>query len=198
MVNGKIKLLGVDAAFANFGMASVSYDLLTGAIEVQKLHLIKTDKQTGKTVRKNSDDLRRAREINRAFTEIAAQHNLVLAEVPAGAQNANAAWALAIVVGILACSERPMVEVSPTEVKLASVGKKTATKQEMIEWAVGKHPEAEWLRRTVKGEVVLMNDNEHLADALAVIYAGTKTEQFRGMTEMYKTMASLTAGSGYA
>lgn len=42
-----------------------------------------------------------------------------------------------------------------------------------------KHPKAPWLRRKQSGQDVLVNKNEHLADAVAAIHTGMQTDQFR-------------------
>lgn len=81
-----------------------------------------------------------------------------------------------------------MIQVTPTEVKLAGTGIKTATKDEMIEAAIQRFPYAKWLTRKVKGEVKLMNDNEHFADAAFVISAGIATNEFKSAIAFYKTL----------
>ena len=50
---------------------------------------------------------------------------------------------------------------------------------EMIDWAVQRHPEINWLTRTVHGTTELLNKNEHIADAVITIYAALKTDQFK-------------------
>lgn len=84
-----------------------------------------------------------------------------------------------ICVGILGAireSGIPFFEVTPTEVKLASVGSKTASKSDMINWAIKHHPEAGWPMS--RGSVVA-GKAEHMADAIATIYAGIKTQPFQ-------------------
>jgi hypothetical protein len=82
-------------------------------------------------------------------------------------------------IGLLAGVKQPVISVTPTEVKVAATNNKNATKADMIQWATAKHPKANW--RTVKrsGEIVFTDANEHLADALAAIYAGLQTPEFR-------------------
>jgi Holliday junction resolvasome RuvABC endonuclease subunit len=104
--------------------------------------------------------------------------SFVCAEVPTGAQYARAAFAFGLCCGVLAAVNAPLIQVNPKEVKMASVGKATATKGEMINWAVESWPEVEWRRRKLKGALVLVNDNEHPADACAAIAAGLQTAQF--------------------
>ena len=76
-----------------------------------------------------------------------------------------------------------LIEVSSLEVKKSSVGKKTASKEEMRQWAYEKWPDAPWLKHGGK----LVQKNEHLADALASVEAGIRTEQFKGYAGWYST-----------
>ena len=64
--------------------------------------------------------------------------------------------------------------VTPTEVKKATVGTKTASKNDMSAWAFEKHPEAPWVLR--KG--FPLAKQEHMADAIAIIYAGMVTPAY--------------------
>jgi hypothetical protein len=74
----------------------------------------------------------------------------------------------------------PIIQVTPTDVKLAGAGHKTATKGEMIEAMIKKYPAAPWPMRTLKGEQVpIAGECEHLADAMAAIEAGLKSDEFR-------------------
>lgn len=173
----KLKLLGIDAAFANMGFALGTYDLENYGIEITKLKLVTTEAQNQKVVRKSSDDLRRARELY-DFIDFWIRHfnpDLVIVEVPHGSQSARASWSLGIVVGLLASIQIPMIEVSALEVKQASVGRKTASKQDMIDWAYNLYPAVQWL---IHGKKLTLN-NEHLADAIATLHAGVKTQQFK-------------------
>ena len=89
------------------------------------------------------------------------------------------------VLGALRASGIPFFEVTPTEVKLVSVGIKTATKDQMISWAVDKHPEANWPIQTVKGSPrIITSKAEHMADAVATIYAGMVSNTFQQLLSM--------------
>ena len=63
---------------------------------------------------------------------------------------------------------------------MASVGRKNASKKEMIEWAYEKHPEAPWL---VRNDFPLMKQ-EHMADSIAVMYAGMRTKEFEWLNKV--------------
>jgi Holliday junction resolvasome RuvABC endonuclease subunit len=174
-----MKIMGIDPSLRNFGLALAHVDLDTMNVDVSVIKLVETEKGKLKNVRKSSDDLSRARLLHRALKTWQGVADMAVAEVPTGTQSASGAISNGICIGILASIEIPLIEVSPTEVKMATVGIKTATKSEMIEWAMKKHPKAQWLTRKLKGETVPMNDCEHLADAIAAIYAGLQTEQFK-------------------
>ena len=178
-------VLGLDPSFRNFGVTVCKVLGMANnpTIEVLELHLFETQSRATKGVRKNSDDLRCVRELVAKVGELIEKHEptVVMCEVPVGSQSARASWTLGATLGVLGSIDTPMIEVTPREVKETTVGHNKATKEEMINWVVNKHPEAEpmWFTRKLKGEVVMMNKNEHVADAVATIHAGVKSEQFR-------------------
>ena len=182
-----IHVAGLDVAFANFGMARAEIhpdgirNLDYTRVNVTDLRLITTEGLNKKLVRKSSDDLRRARELLEPLkTFCLGRVGIAFAEVPSGSQQARSSWGLGISVGVLASCPVPVIQVSQLEVKMATVGKKTASKAEMIEWAVSMHPDAQWLRHNKK----LVGANEHLADAVATIYAGILTPEFKNLIAM--------------
>lgn len=176
-----IKAIGIDPSLTNTGIAQVTVDLNTEAITVKDLKLMQTEKIQAKQVRVSSDSLRRAADIAAFLRRESTDYRIAFAEVPSGGQSAKAVYSFGISVGLLAFLglDVPVIEVQPSETKLATVGTKTASKQEMIEWAVETYPSAPWIRRKLKGELVLTNANEHLADALAVVHAGIRTGDFQ-------------------
>jgi Holliday junction resolvasome RuvABC endonuclease subunit len=181
----KIKVIGIDPAFANIGLALGEVDVGSGRVNIRDLHLIRTEaeKVNKKVVRKNSDDLRRARENITALRGVidAYDPSFVFAEVPTGAQSARASWTLGIAVGMLGAVTKPMIEVLPREVKIAT-GLKHPDKEDMIEWAMKQHPQAPWVMQKRGGVLQsVKGSNEHLADAVAVIHAGVATEEFKRM-----------------
>jgi Holliday junction resolvasome RuvABC endonuclease subunit len=175
----KIRVAGIDPSLRNMGVAHMTYDLITGEMAVTALHLIQTEKTKHKVVRQNSDDLRRAQELVQEFHRLTQNQTFVFAEIPSGGQSASAMKAFGIALGILASCPVPLIQVQPAETKLAAVGTKTASKQEMIEWATETYPKAPWLRLRDKPDGKILNDNEHLADAVAVVHAGVRTDEFK-------------------
>lgn len=181
----QMHVAGVDAALRNMGIVR---GLITlgepGITRIDSMELIVTEKATGKTVRQGSDDLRRARELHQAFQTSVKECRVVFAEVPSGGQSARAVYGFGIAVGILSSCPVPIIQVMPTEAKLAAVGTKTASKDEMIEWATATYPDAPWLRTRGKVDGAYTAANEHLADACAIIHAGIKTDQFKQLLAM--------------
>ena len=91
------------------------------------------------------------------------------------------------VLGAIRASAISFIEVSASEVKLGSVGKKTATKQEMIQWATKNHPEAPWPTYKEHGKDLISEAKaEHMADAIASIYAGRETNEFQQLIQILK------------
>jgi len=179
-------VLGIDPSLKNLGIAKCELDLQNGEITVLDLILVQTEKDQNKTIRRNSDDLNRARKLHKFFTTYTEWADFVFSEIPTGAQSARAALSFGIAIGVLASCNKPLIQVMPTETKLHTVGTKTASKEEMIEWATEKYPGAPWLTAKSKGVTRFTNDNEHLADAVAVVHAGVETEQFQQLIALSK------------
>lgn len=187
----EIKLLGIDPSLNNLGLAFGRVNLDSFDVSIDKLvleHPDKADKVTKKTVRKNSDDLRRARCLHKALQQALKEAQIAIVEVPVGSQSARAMASYGICIGVLASCNIPMIEVTPSEVKLVSVGSKTASKAEMIEWAMTMYPDANWKMTKRGGVMVPTNANEHLADAVAAIHAGLLTDQFATSASMMRSM----------
>lgn len=193
-----IPVVGIDAAFANMGFARMNLDLETSKLDLASIRTVTTEGQTKKVVRKNSDDLRRARELHTALHEELDGCAVAFAEIPSGAQHARSSMGFGIAVGVLASCKIPLIEVMPVETKMVSIGSETASKAEIISWAAGLYPDAPWLRYqrdTNRGKVKrkigdLHADNEHMADACAVVYAGIKTMQFQNLLTMLRSVAN--------
>lgn len=182
----KIKILGIDPALNNFGLAQATLDLETLELHIDNLSLPQTESENGKTVRKNSDDIRRANILYSGMIEACKGASFAIAEVPVGSQSSRAMASYGICCGVLAACPIPLIQVTPSEVKLAAIGEKNASKIEMIEWAMKKYPYANWVMRKVKGVMQPQACNEHLADAIAAIEAGLKTQQFKAATAMLR------------
>lgn len=169
-----ITILGMDPALRNFGLALVDVNIDTKAMTPIELRLIKTERDKTKTVRHSSSQLRRAEEIAVVVRDFEQRASMAAAEIPSGAQSSAAAYGFGVAVGVIGGHTIPLIEVSAREAKLSAVEKPTASKQEMIDWAYERWPDLNWLKSRGK----LINDNEHLADALAIVKAATETAQF--------------------
>lgn len=169
-------------------MAIGSLDIHSGKISFDRLELAQTKSESRKQVRVNSDDLRRAREIWLMAKPAIDEAQLVFCELPVGSQSSRAQTSYGVCIGVLACIDKPLIQVTPDEIKKFVAGKQTTSKEEIIEWAMEKHPEAPWLTRKVKGETAILNKNEHLADAIAAVYTGMQTDQFRQLTNVLRML----------
>lgn len=175
-----IKVAGIDPSLTNTGVALGHYDLDSGEWGVEKVALVQTSKNAGKTVRQSSDDYRRARELIKGVNALLDNHGaqFVFAELPSGSQSARALFAFGIVTAVMAGLTPPLIQVTPREVQTAVLGRAGKNKEAITEWAVARHPNVGWLTRKSKGSVVLLADNEHMADACAAIAAGIDTVEF--------------------
>ncbi|WP_342234576.1 hypothetical protein [Inquilinus sp. OTU3971] len=185
-----LRVLGVDPALRNFGLVRARIDLASLETpelvwDVEDMDVIKTANESGKTVRKSSDDLRRAMEMHKGFHGMAKGCALIFAEIPSGSQSARANISAGMSIGVLASSPVPIVQVQPIEAKKKTVGRATATKDEMIDWATARFPNAPWRRRKFRGKWELLGENEHMADGCAIIKAGLETDQFLQVASMY-------------
>lgn len=172
-----MKLIGIDPSLRYTCLVSA---VLTGdKIEVTDYILIETAKETNKKIRASSDLINRCREI---YLEVKnwIDADVVFAETPSGSQSASGMKSYGVSCFLIATINPAAIEVTPLEVKLASVGNKSASKKEIIDWAYNLHPNLDW--PMFKGK--LQNKSEHIADAIAVIYAGIKTNDFQRLLKL--------------
>lgn len=180
-----LKVVGLDPSLRNWGLAVGTYDTETKQLLIQRLDVLNPVLPTGKQVRQNSLDLEAAHQLYKGAAAAVEDAHAVFVEVPVGSQSARAMASYGICVGVLGAVRAEgtaFFEVTPTEVKLAGFGKKTATKQEMIQWAMDKHPEAPWPMYKHNGKAMVSEAKaEHQADAVAAIYAGLSCNSFQQM-----------------
>jgi Holliday junction resolvasome RuvABC endonuclease subunit len=190
MTRKVIKVVGQDPSLRNWGLAVGTLDLETKKLTIEYVELTNPVLPTGKQVRQNSTDLESALQLYKGAADAAIGAHAVFVEVPVGSQSARAMASYGICVGVLGALRAngiPFFEVTPTEVKLATVGTKTATKQEMINWAMAAHPEANWPTYKQKGATMVSEAKaEHMADAIASIYAGMTCNSFQQMLPFIK------------
>jgi Holliday junction resolvasome RuvABC endonuclease subunit len=178
-----LRVAGFDPSLRNWGVALGTYDTETQELKVKTVDVIQPVLPTGKQVRQNSLDLESALQLCAGALDYAKQAQAVFVEVPVGSQSARAMASYGICIGVLGglrASGIPFFEVTPTEVKMSSVGKKTATKAEMIQWATTLQPDATWPYYKEKGQMILSEAKaEHMADAIGAIVAGLNTNSFK-------------------
>lgn len=186
-----VNIVSFDPSLRNWGCVNATLDTGNNVVTVTGMNLIETSeaKSSKKGVRQNSQDIASSEMLHEGMVAACAPATIAFAEVPVGSQSARAMASYGICVGVLGGCPIPLIQVTPTEVKKAATGCGTATKEEMIEWAVRKHPEAPWLTINRHGERQLLNKNEHLADAVAAIYAGMNTAEFKSAIGMLASMS---------
>lgn len=180
-----ISILGCDPSFSNWGMAGATFDPITRKLTVQWLEVTQPVINKGKQTRQNSIDLERSKQLSKAFFDKVRHVDVVTAEVPHGSQSARAMASYGVCIGILATAANtrvPLIEVNAIETRKVITGKKEATKAQAIAWAMAKHPEAPWPMKSVNGvSSVIESKAEHMADAIAAIYAAMETDTFKTM-----------------
>lgn len=198
-----ITMLGIDPSLQNTGYAVCEVDTEARTIvRVLEMGTIRTQPRNDKKVRKSSDDMHRARTHAVKLRDVIARHQIKVgaAEIPSGGQSASAAKAFGISIGILASLTIPLIEVSPSEVKMASAGTKTADKEDITRWAVelthrtdsgvdwdtGRANDWEIMH---KGKCVAKT-MEHQADAISGVAAAIQSEQFRQLAGMMAALIS--------
>lgn len=179
----KIPVVGFDPSLTHWGIASGELDLTTGYLEKLTLSILEPEKLTKKQVRQNSCDLHVAEQLASAALEAVEGCKAIFVEVPVGSQSARAMASYGVCVGILGAIRargHELIEVSPTEVKVAFTGNKNATKQQMIEQALLLYPEANFPCH--RGKITAKA--EHAADAIAAIHAGVHTPLFQNLMRL--------------
>jgi len=164
------RILTNDPSFTAWGWAIVD-----GRGRVFKSGCIKTAPETKKRrIRVSDDRTRRTEEITKYLLKLIRDHNItyLLSEAPHGSQNASAAVMIGIVIGVLVgISETlniPIEWYSEQDSKKCLLGKKSATKDDVIE-AIDRLYEIDWTKTKYIDEAV--------ADAMAVHHVATKQSQ---------------------
>jgi Holliday junction resolvasome RuvABC endonuclease subunit len=181
----KIPVLGMDPSLRNWGLAAAELDLTTGILETPSLGLVCPDDLTGKQVRQNSNDLHLAQQLADKVIPAAKIAKVIFVECPVGSQSARAMASYGVCVGILGAIRSlniPLIEVTPTEVKLAFTKNKNATKAQMIAKAVELYPDAAFPTHHGK----MTSKAEHVADALGAIHAGVNTSTFQNLMRLFQ------------
>lgn len=178
-----LNLVGFDPSLSNWGMALGHYTVATQSLTLSGLHIEQTQKSARKTTRVNTSDLDRAQQLATAAMQAASEAHVIFVEVPHGSQSSRASVSYGICVGILAClrqQDYPFIQVSADDVKQATVGNSSATKQQIVDRAIKQYPALAWPTQTQKGKTNhILSKCEHLADAIGAIEAGIQTQEFK-------------------
>lgn len=179
-----IPVVGFDPSLLNWGVAKAHLDLTTGYLSTPDLEVVAPEELKTKQVRRNSEDLFRAKQLSAAILPAAKAAKAIFVEVPVGSQSARAMASYGICVGILStllADGYSLIEVTAAEVKRALTGNSTASKSEMITKAMELYPEANFPHRRGK----ILKSAEHVADAIGAIHAGVKTPLFQNLIKLY-------------
>ena len=173
-----MKVLSIDPSLRNTCL--VYSEIEDGGIRILDSWTIETQKNKNKQVRASSDLIQRCDALHRTVNYYIEKWNpqIIFVETPSGSQSASGMKNYGVSCYLIATLRPRAIEVTPTEVKMASVGTKTASKNDMIAWAFEKHPEAPW---KLRNDFPLAKQ-EHMADAIAIIYAGMKTPAYSWLT----------------
>lgn len=175
----KLRVIGFDPSMSNWGIAAGTYDTDTKQLSLKTIEVIQTSKGQNKQVRTNSDDMDRSQQIVRELQKyIDAKPHAVFVEVPVGSQSAAAMKSYGVCVGILGALRAqgvPIYPLAPDVLKQHATGSKTASKADMINWAVTRYSQLDW--PTLRGKVIA-SKAEHMADAVAAVETGLKDPSF--------------------
>ena len=178
----RVRIIGVDPSMSNLGIAKGWLDIETGVWEVDSVGLTKTEKSKLKAIRKSNDDYQRSRLLYEALSEAEEHAQIAFVEMPIGSQSAAAMKSYGMCIQLIAGLDIPVIQVTPSQVKICAVNDRNATKEEMIAWATAKFPTINWLRQGKR----LIGANEHLADACGAINAGMEEYDFKCWLEMQR------------
>lgn len=184
-----LRILGMDPSMSNWGLAGGLLDIDSMRLTVKGLEVTQPVKPMGKQVRASSKDIEAGKQLYMAALQVCTGVDAIFVEIPSGTQNVRGAIGNGIVFGVLGALRAqglPIYEFTPKAVKLASAGKETASKAEMIAWATARHPEAPW---PLHRGAINASKAEHMADALAAIYAGIQSNEFQQLLPILKKAA---------
>lgn len=179
----KLRILGFDPSYRNWGISTGLYDTETQQLTPFTLDLIQTEKTKQKQLRVNSDDIACSAQLWQGLAPYVEHAQVIFVEVPVGSQSAAAMKSYGICVGLLGCLRadgKIIMELTPKEIKMAATGNPEASKALMIQWGHKNFPHLPWPIQSKLGvKTVVASKAEHMADALAAMCAGIKSEQFR-------------------
>lgn len=183
----KIKIIGIDSSLNNTGVAVGYYDSKTQQVTIEKISLLEntdTNKAVKKQVRASTTTVKKCRNTYEFISDIikSEEPKVIFAETPSGSKSFSAGKSYGTTCQLIGSIYPEPLELTPTEVKKNSIGSQTASKKEIIQWAYNLWPNLTWNINKTTG--ALKNKNEHMADAIAIIYAGVQDIQFKQLIHL--------------
>lgn len=195
-----IKMLGLDPGLSNTGYAVAEVDLASSSIvRVLELGTIVTERESNKTIRRTSDDLRRARKIHRELNDVIHRHEISLAacEMQSTTPYKRISLNFGVTLGVIASFDFALIEMLARDVKKAVTGDRDAPKEKIIRWALetSRNDDVRWPTSARQNRMDLSYRSrhvtlsaEHQADALAVIHAALQTDQMRDLRALQRAL----------
>lgn len=179
----QIVVVGFDPSLRNWGIAKGVYIPAEKRLIVNHLDVIRPVIPADKGVKPNAKDVAAAEQLAHGACSVMEGVQAVFIEVPHGSKSSRAMASYGVCVGVigaLSTSGIPIYQVSEADVKKATTGNRKAEKQETIEWAMGRHPEAPWpMQKQLGITSVVAGRAEHMADAIGAMYAGIASKPFQ-------------------
>lgn len=186
----QINVCGFDPSLNNWGIAVGSYSVTTGILTISEIQVVQPVLVKTKQTRQNSLDVQAATQLFNAAYAFAQKADVLFVEVPVGSQSARASVGYGVcagVLGSLSALTTPFIAVTPTAVKKTAVNDVKASKKQMIDWATSKHPEANWPTYNRANQAIVSEAKaEHMADAIAAIYAGLASDEFKQLLSLHR------------
>lgn len=187
-MSNTVRVLGIDCSLNNLGVCICEVDFHLNMF-VLETRLIRNNEVYPSKMLQSFQDFDKAKRFAKALREIVGSNkiDICVGEIPCGSQSSRACTSAGIVTGLLGsvASYCSICGVTPVQAKKASVGSKTASKEEIIEWAQLTHPEVKFRTRKLHGQDVVMKDCEHEADSIAIVTAALQTTEFQELMVQY-------------
>lgn len=177
-----VRVLGVDCSLNNLGCCVCEVDDHLH-MKVLTTKLFQNNESDNKKGLKSFQDLDKAKRFANYLKFMIGEYNIdiVVGEVPCGSQSSRACTSAGVVTGLLGsiASFCDFVGVTPIQAKKASVGSKTASKEEIIEWVRTTFPEVQVPLQKRGGEFKIVKKFEHEADSIAIVHCSLQTSEFQ-------------------
>ena len=139
---------------------------------IMRHYLVKTQKSQIKKIRVGNDDLDRCRKIVEWMMKIVKDEkpDIIGTEMPTGSKSSRASKSAGMVIGMMTNFE-DLLTVTPGDVKKALCNNIKASKEDMIQIAIDV--------TEIEFEDINKGVREHVADAVGVIYAVKKLDEYK-------------------